>query len=582
MGSGGGAVELGIAGVEDAVLIGSGGSGRVYRARQPHLDREVAVKIIAAAGDPAIVRRFERERRALGRLSGIDGILTIHDAGTTPTGDLYLITPYESHGSLRDRMDETGPMHWQQACGFIELAALAVDEAHTQGIVHRDLKPGNILITAKGRPVIADFGIARIATETTAATTTGLTLTPAYSPPEAFDDSDGSIAGDVYSLAATLWALIAGRPPFTEPGEQATMTRLIGRIIHTEVGDLRPLAPPQLCAVIERAMAKDPDRRHPRARDLADELTRARQDAAGYQPQPATPVAGWRTEQAAPDLDDTPEPTPTPTTHPTPGPVTPMIGAAATRAHDPPPQPVPTHGHDHPESHGTATPPPPAAAPDKQEPRRLAWLIGALGLLALAGTAIALIAAGNDDATDTTATQSETVARSGSDSDEATADTAPDVVTAPTPTPSPRPTATPAPTPTATPTPAPTASAVATTAPTQTAPGNLQYFVSPTGNIGCYVSDSGARCDITEHRWPAPPQPASCALDWGSALQISAEGAAFACTGDSTFIGQSALPYGDAIAIGGFRCESEATGVTCSDVTRGSGFFVSRESYELF
>jgi serine/threonine protein kinase len=487
MGSGGGAVELGIAGVEDAVLIGSGGSGRVYRARQPHLDREVAVKIIAAAGDPAIVRRFERERRALGRLSGIDGILTIHDAGTTPTGDLYLITPYESHGSLRDRMDETGPMHWQQACGFIELAALAVDEAHTQGIVHRDLKPGNILITAKGRPVIADFGIARIATETTAATTTGLTLTPAYSPPEAFDDSDGSIAGDVYSLAATLWALIAGRPPFTEPGEQATMTRLIGRIIHTEVGDLRPLAPPQLCAVIERAMAKDPDRRHPRARDLADELTRARQDAAGYQPQPATPVAGWRTEQAAPDLDDTPEPTP--------GPVTPVIAAAAVGAYDPPPQPVPSHGHDHPESHAAATPPP-AAAPEERDRRRLAWLIGVVALLAVAGVAAAFLTGqGGDAAVTATAAGesdasaiSETIANSDADSRDATAESDADLVIAPTSTPSPQPTATPVPTPTAAPTatPPPTATPAPTTAP---AP------IAPFGDLGLSTPMSVPPCD---------------------------------------------------------------------------------------
>jgi serine/threonine protein kinase len=157
----GGEVDLGIVGVGSGTLIGQGGSAKVYRAHQEHLDRDVAVKIIAAYGDAAIQRRFERERRAMGRLSSVSGILTVYDAGINAAGDLYLVMPLERGGSFKDRIEAHGPLRWDEACYVMEQVAEAIHEAHRQGIVHRDIKPGNILISGSGRPLVADFGIAR-------------------------------------------------------------------------------------------------------------------------------------------------------------------------------------------------------------------------------------------------------------------------------------------------------------------------------------------------------------------------------------------------------------------------------------
>ncbi len=267
-------VDLGIEGLGPAVLVGQGGSGRVYRARQSHLDRDVAVKIVPTGGDAGVARRFERERRAMGRLSQVDGILAVHDAGIRPDGDLYLITPYLEGGSLQDYVSTHGKMSWDSAAPIMATVARALQGAHDQGIVHRDVKPGNILLDAKGRPLLADFGIARLGLDTTA-TSSAISLTPAYSAPEAFDDTEGSVLSDVYSLGTALWALIAGRAPFTDAERSTPLGSLVGRIMTQPIGDLRNVAPEGICRAIEAATAKDPVARPPTAAAFADMLDQA-------------------------------------------------------------------------------------------------------------------------------------------------------------------------------------------------------------------------------------------------------------------------------------------------------------------
>jgi uncharacterized protein DUF6636 len=112
----------------------------------------------------------------------------------------------------------------------------------------------------------------------------------------------------------------------------------------------------------------------------------------------------------------------------------------------------------------------------------------------------------------------------------------------------------------------------------------LQQFGSPTGNIGCALDEGYARCDIRERAWEPSPRPSDCDLDWGSALEVSDQGAGFLCHGDTTLPsdGTQVLGYGDALQVGGFRCSSEKDGMTCQNVDTGSGFFLARESYRIF
>lgn len=268
-------VDLGIAGVGPAVLVGRGGSGTVYRARQDHLDRDVAVKIVPTGDDPSVIRRFEREQKAMGRLSQVSGIVPVHDAGITDHGDLYLIMPYMSGGSLQGWIQKHGPIRWETAVEIALHVAAALDGAHRHGIVHRDVKPGNVLLDAANRPLLADFGIALLSASHTA-TSSELTLTPAYSAPETFETNDGTTAGDVYSLGSTLWALIAGRAPFLEESGSTPLGVLVGRIVSQPIGDLRGVAPPSICDVIEAATAKDPADRPASAHEFAVHLRSAR------------------------------------------------------------------------------------------------------------------------------------------------------------------------------------------------------------------------------------------------------------------------------------------------------------------
>lgn len=266
--------NLGIEGLQDIEQIGSGGSSRVFRARQTDLDREVAVKVINSADDPDVVRRFDRERKAMGRLSQHEGIVPIYTTGVTDRGEPYLVMAYYPNGSLQDRLDH-GPLGWAEATDYIEKAATTIAAAHNEGIVHLDLKPANILLTASNEPRIADFGIAKSTSVNATARTTGTAFTPAYSAPETFLDGMTSPASDVYGLGATLWALLVGYPPFLRPTDDNNLMAVIGRVVNNPVGDLRPICPAPICAVIERAMEKRPEDRFQTASDFSAALHHA-------------------------------------------------------------------------------------------------------------------------------------------------------------------------------------------------------------------------------------------------------------------------------------------------------------------
>ena len=262
--------DLGIPGIQDAVLVGSGGSARVYRATQGQLGRTVAVKILVGT-EEAERKQFDRESMALGQLSSHPGIVSVHDAGFNTHGEPYLVLQYCAGGPLTTRL-ENGVMPWREAVGFLAPVAATLSDAHDQGFVHRDLKPDNILLDGHGRPLIGDFGLARLVATVSSAPASMVGFTPGYVAPETVSGAQAIRASDVYSLGGTLFSLVSGEVPFVDTDSVMNIVALAKRIAEEPVPDLRPRGiPHEVCAVIEQCMAKDPTAR-PTAQQLAQQL----------------------------------------------------------------------------------------------------------------------------------------------------------------------------------------------------------------------------------------------------------------------------------------------------------------------
>jgi polyisoprenyl-teichoic acid--peptidoglycan teichoic acid transferase len=217
-----------IPGITDWQPLARGGFATVWRARQRTLDRPIAVKIDDRTLETESERRrFLSEARAAGNLSGHPGIVTVHDAGIMPDGHPYLVMKLCSGGSLTSWLRPDNRQSPERICmvGIRIADALAV--AHEQGMVHRDVKPANILIDSYGNPGLADFGLA--APEPGSG---GAGMTVAYAPPEVILGEPPTAAGDVYQLAATLYALLSGRPPSEFGGGPTSLTDRVARLKH--------------------------------------------------------------------------------------------------------------------------------------------------------------------------------------------------------------------------------------------------------------------------------------------------------------------------------------------------------------
>ncbi|WP_433389162.1 protein kinase domain-containing protein [Micromonospora sp. KLBMP9576] len=298
----GAGLDLGVAGCTDAVEIGRGGFGVVYRAWQPDFSRQVAVKVLAADWHGPSRARFERELSVLGRLSDHPHIVTLHQAGRTTTGNPYLLMAYEEGGSLAARPTAgrdggSAARRWIGAVADGIAVAGALETAHSAGVLHRDVKPENILVSRYGEPKLADFGLARPRSAEPGPGRRRVTTSVLHAAPEILRGEPASVASDVYALASTVLRCIRGTAAFAEDPSTADdagrpsgagddTARLLRRIATEPVPDLRPAGvPAAVCAVLERAMAKDPALRHPTAAAFAEDLQRA-QRAAG---QPVTP-----------------------------------------------------------------------------------------------------------------------------------------------------------------------------------------------------------------------------------------------------------------------------------------------------
>jgi len=250
----------------------------VYKAYQPRLEREVALKFIRPelATDVEFRGRFEHEAQAIARLSH-PNIVHVYDFGEEGNR-YYLVMEYIPGQTLKERLEALRivgkTMDWNEVCRIISQIAAALDYAHQQGIIHRDVKPANIMLTPDGRALLNDFGIAKMLGTSQTLTQTGGTIgTPAYMSPEQIrgDKEQLGSASDLYSLGIVLYEMLTGRVPFAAD----TPLAVLYKHLHDPIPLPRTLAPalPEATErVLLKSLAKDPADRYPDGQSLAQAL----------------------------------------------------------------------------------------------------------------------------------------------------------------------------------------------------------------------------------------------------------------------------------------------------------------------
>src|SRR5580658_6773251 len=267
-------------------LLGEGGMGVVYEAEQEQPRRKVALKVVKSGlGDPKLIRRFEQEALALGRLQH-PGIAQIYEAGTADNG--FGPQPYFAMEFIRGQpLLEYAAAHKLNTRQRLELMAKiceAVHHAHQRGIIHRDLKPGNILVDETGQPKILDFGVAR-ATDSDAHVTRQTDLgqlvgTLAYMSPEQVlaDPLELDTRSDVYALGVILYELLAGHLPYKISPKLHEALQTIREEEPTSLSTLSSAYRGDIETIVAKALEKDKTRRYPSAAELAADIRRYLQD----------------------------------------------------------------------------------------------------------------------------------------------------------------------------------------------------------------------------------------------------------------------------------------------------------------
>ncbi len=257
-------------------LIGGGGMGAVFRARDTRLDRIVAIKVIPRVGDdPELLRRFRNEAQSAARLDH-PNIARVYDVGRFE-GWHYIVFEYIEGTNLRDLVDRDGLLSVDDAVYFTRQVAEALEHAHRRGVTHRDIKPSNVLVMPSGQVKLVDMGLARaqqleMSDDMTAS---GVTLgTFDYiSPEQARDPRDADVRSDIYSLGCTLYFALTGRPPYPSG---TVLQKLLShgaspapdpRILRSGLSD-------NLVAILHKMLAKQPNDRYRRPVDLISDLYR--------------------------------------------------------------------------------------------------------------------------------------------------------------------------------------------------------------------------------------------------------------------------------------------------------------------
>jgi eukaryotic-like serine/threonine-protein kinase len=258
--------------------LGAGGMGEVYRARDPQLGREVAIKILPSfvSRDPDRLRRFEQEARAAAVLNH-PNILAVYQMGTHE-GAPYLVSELLEGSTLRDQLLR-GPVPVRKAVDYAIQTARGLAAAHEKGIVHRDLKPENLFLTKDGRIKILDFGLAKLiqhpgasdpgSPTMTEGTEPGVVLgTVGYMSPEQVRGQTADDRADLFALGAILYELLTGKRAFHKPTSAETMSAILNEE-PPSASQITPGIPPALQKVVQRCLEKNPEQRFHSASDLA-------------------------------------------------------------------------------------------------------------------------------------------------------------------------------------------------------------------------------------------------------------------------------------------------------------------------
>src|SRR5512139_3727538 len=270
---------------EVTALIGAGGMGEVYKAKDTRLDRSVAIKVLPShvSADADRRARFAREAKTIAGLNH-PHICTLHDVGETD-GTTYLVMEHLTGETLAQRL-EKGPLPLEQALTVATEIADALSAAHRQGIIHRDLKPGNVMLTKAGTKLL-DFGLAKLKahgeqpaaahlasapTQSTPLTGEGTIVgTLRYMAPEQLEGKPADARTDLWALGAILYEMVTGKRAF-EGTSAASLITAIMSVEPAPVSTLQPLTPSGVDRLVRRCLAKTPDDRWDSAHDAGDEL----------------------------------------------------------------------------------------------------------------------------------------------------------------------------------------------------------------------------------------------------------------------------------------------------------------------
>jgi serine/threonine protein kinase len=254
-------------------LIGAGGMSQVYEAEHILLQRRVALKVLprSLASDKQTLKRFIREAKLASRLNH-PNVVALYEIGQHH-GIYYLVLEYVSGGSADDFLRRRGPFHWRDATQIMADVCRGLIAAHLAGLIHRDIKPGNIVRSKEdGTVKLADFGLAKSQESNDGLTSHGLTVgTPHYMSPELCQGLAIDERSDIYSMGATYFALLTGKPPF----EAEQPLQVLCKHITDPVPDPRSILPSidERCVpIIQRAMAKLPKDRYRTAAELLYDL----------------------------------------------------------------------------------------------------------------------------------------------------------------------------------------------------------------------------------------------------------------------------------------------------------------------
>src|SRR4051812_709894 len=254
-------------------MIGQGGMGRVYLARDSRLNRNVALKILSPEriNNPRAIARFQREARVGAQLQH-ENLVRIYDFGES-NGRYYLVMEYIEGKTIGTLISEQGPMPPATAVRLVRQVAMGLGHAHRKGLIHRDVNPYNILVTHDGTAKLADLGLAIDLTDSDRVTREGATVgTFDYVAPEQARHSHAAdIRSDIYSLGCTIYHMISGQVPFPSPSLPEKL--FAHQAMEPEpLGQLAPDVPPGLVEVVQRMMRKRPEDRYATPLQVAQAL----------------------------------------------------------------------------------------------------------------------------------------------------------------------------------------------------------------------------------------------------------------------------------------------------------------------